>query len=89
MNTSIIISLVCIWFIGIILAYSICVIFDSNYTKTIKEARAKVILWSLTLIIYFLIGVVLLIKYVFLFVIDIFKGFWQFIRSIPEIITDL
>ena len=44
MNTSIIISLVCIWFIGIILAYSICVIFDSNYTKTIKEARAKVIL---------------------------------------------
>lgn len=89
MNTSIIISLVCGWVVGAVIAYLISILFDSNYTKTIKEARAKVILWSLTMIIYLLIGVVLLIKYVFLFAIDIFKGFWQFIKSVPEIITDL
>ena len=89
MNTSIIISLVCGWVVGAVIAYLISILFYSSYIKPINEVKAKVVLWPLTMIIYLLIGVVLLVKYVGLFMIDIFKGFWQFIKSIPEIITDL
>ena len=90
MNTSIIIPLVCGWIIGAILAYIVslfCVFYDSEYPES--EVKAKIILWPLTIVIYLLIGSILLLKHVFLFMIDILKGFWQFIKSIPKIIVDL
>ena len=77
------------WIVGTIIAYIISISVDSNYIKSTKEAVAKVILWPLTLIIYLLIGAILLLKYVFLFAIVIIEGFWQFIKSVPEIIVDL
>jgi len=78
-----------IWFFGGLAFFIVYVMVMDEGSCTLLDDRkgiAKLILWPITLVIFFLLAVVWIVKHIFD---TILLGFWDYIKSLPKIIKEL